>query len=753
MADRDVAKAASAGRVTTVSTTYQDGLSLSWTPSAASKDYWLLGSAIIDGSSTGADVRAKVRDVTAGADLCLCNIEPRDTTDRTAVAFLAKWPSPGSPTSQNFKIQYSTETANTTTAGCAEMVLVAVESHADDEYVETDAETSTTSTSFQDAQTLTFTPATAGEYLIVAYGEVNNNAPSVGQVQLDIDGVASHLLDPLDLSDGTTYFTWFAVRKVSLTAASTIKIQIKSNGSSATRIRRRRILAIRLDTLRDNFDNYTAARGSTTNTSGSPVDAASVTFTAAGSVDYLAIGNVVIDSNSASISTNAVLSMDGAAAALHTREASASGVERAYAALSYAAFAAGSRTVRAQVYSETASVTTGYAWRGVYVLDLRETLLGVPQTYDDDCSFAVAAATGLAGQGVALAAVPFGLVAGASLSGSAILAAALAVSAVASVSADGAAAVNATVGLTAALAAGCGASAEVAAMIALATAGQIATAGGLAFDAAAVLDLIGGAAVAGTADVRVPLMLGAALSASAAARADVDGLVSLATGHDFAEAVSAAVAGLVSIGPAFGLSPGGQVVVNAGFALAAASALAATGHADLAPAVLLGVSPGTASGALAVVDDQVAFATALAHAALGALVIDFGLSLGAAAGVAASTLVHHDGRMLLGLMTGLLADSGLTWDLAVSLEARSGFAALGGLTFDDQVAFAQSLGAAVRLTLFVDGASATVTAQGRTYEIRAQGRQVTITAQPRTAAVEAEARTVVVTPQTRTPEH
>lgn len=372
MADRDVAKNASATRVTTTSATYQDALTLTWTPSAASTDYYLMWSATADYAATVADVQVKFIDSTAPADLCILNREPKDTTDRMTVSGLAKWTSPSSPGSQSFKIQYASEAGST--AGIANMVAWAIEKRTGDEYIETDAQITTTSATHVDAQTLTFTPATQGDYLIVAYGEYLCSALNVGGVRLDVDGVASHNANPMNLSDASNWLPWMAVHKVNLTAVShSIKIQYVSNGSATARIQRRRILAIRLDTLRANSADYTDTRATTTSTTA--VDAASVTFTAAGSVDYFCIGNVLLDGSSTTISVNAQVSMDGAVEGLHTMEpngTAASSVEHPYTALSYSAFASGSRTVKTQVYSETASITTGYKDRGIYVLDLRE---------------------------------------------------------------------------------------------------------------------------------------------------------------------------------------------------------------------------------------------------------------------------------------------------------------------------------------------------------------------------------------------
>lgn len=376
MANRDWIRNQSATRITTASTTYVDALTATGTPTNSSKDFWVICSAIVDHSALTQDVKARLYDSTGAVELCIWNLEPSDTSNRMAVAGLAKWTSPASPVSQSFKLQYAVETSGT--AGIAAMSLNAIESHASDQYIETDAEITTTSATYQDAQTLTFTPATTGDYLIIAYAESATDVSDVG-VRLSVDGAASHTTVPRDMKDTTNYEPYFAVHKVNLTAAShTIKIQYASDNTNTARIRRRRILAIRLDTLKANAANYTEARATTTSTT--PVDAASATFTAVGGINYLAIGNVVLDGNAINISVNAQMDMGGSVVSLHTREATATASEHIYGGMNYSTFAGGSQTIKTQVFSEAVSLTTGYAGRGIYVLDLRDAAAVDPST-------------------------------------------------------------------------------------------------------------------------------------------------------------------------------------------------------------------------------------------------------------------------------------------------------------------------------------------------------------------------------------
>ena len=397
MADRDVAKASSATRVSSTSTTYQDALTLTWTPATGSKDYWIIWSALVDRAVTTNDTLVRLYDSTGAAELSVLNIEPSDTTDVEAVFGMAKWTSPSTPVSQSFILQYAGETG-TTVSGVDDMTIVAIESHASDQYVETLAQQSTSSTSYQDRQTLTFTPAESGDYLIIASAEFTVDATSIGGVRLTVDGVASHGVDPQDQTDATNYIPWVAVHRVTLDASShTIKIQNKSIDGSTAAVRRRRILAIRLDTLRLVSTDYTAGTTSSTDSS-NMVDTALTTFTAEASTDYLVLGNQVLYNNSSSFSTRARIRYGSTNFALTLTEPRASGNQQSYFAVGYGQFTAGSVDARVQYSTETASVTVTAKDRGIYVLDLREAV--GPTTYEESVSEALAIVDAFASHGV-----------------------------------------------------------------------------------------------------------------------------------------------------------------------------------------------------------------------------------------------------------------------------------------------------------------------------------------------------------------
>jgi len=114
-------------------------------------------------------------------------------------------------------------------------------------YAETDTESTTKSTSYQEKAALTFMPESAGAYLIVGTAELRGSSSSYSVLaRLTVDGVSCADLTAEPEETGI-YINHFATQKiVNLTAAShTIKLQYRSESTNASAYARRaRILAI-----------------------------------------------------------------------------------------------------------------------------------------------------------------------------------------------------------------------------------------------------------------------------------------------------------------------------------------------------------------------------------------------------------------------------------------------------------------------------------------------------------------------------
>ncbi len=186
-------------RQTTTSTTYSDVVSLTFTP-APSTDYYLLWSAIFDSSVTTDNNRHRLRDDTAGANLANPNHRSQNTSEKMSVGGIAKWTSGGAPGSQTFSIEHLSEVSGTVT-GTSDAQMIAIRKETGDEYAESTSTSSTTSSTLSDKTTLTFTPASAGDYLILVSAELSGFISSSpfharGRCLLDVGG--TQYLDTVD---------------------------------------------------------------------------------------------------------------------------------------------------------------------------------------------------------------------------------------------------------------------------------------------------------------------------------------------------------------------------------------------------------------------------------------------------------------------------------------------------------------------------------------------------------------------------
>lgn len=148
----------------------------------------------------------------------------------------------------NFLLKCSMSSTSFVGVRNAKIVIFVLESA--DQYDERNAETSTTSTGENDVTdvSLTFTPATTGDYLILWCGEMNNSSTTVkGNVFLDVDG--SNHADVRVESDATAQWYWVGgIKFINLSNAShTIKLQMgNESGAGTLKIRNARVFALRL---------------------------------------------------------------------------------------------------------------------------------------------------------------------------------------------------------------------------------------------------------------------------------------------------------------------------------------------------------------------------------------------------------------------------------------------------------------------------------------------------------------------------
>jgi hypothetical protein len=215
-------------------------------------------------------------------------------------------------------------------------------------YVESEAESYSKSSSYQDKATLTFTPESAGSYLIIGTAELRGSSSSYSVLaRLTVDGTSYAELTGEPEETGI-YVNHFATSKmVNLTAAShTIKLQYRSESTSASAYARRaRILAIPLSS----YETQEAAGAQTvSSTYGSYQDVVSRSFSVGADGEYLLVSSAEFNSLSSSQSIRVRALIDGANLGETLSEAKDTSDYLDYFSVAVRDLSAGSHTLKVQ---------------------------------------------------------------------------------------------------------------------------------------------------------------------------------------------------------------------------------------------------------------------------------------------------------------------------------------------------------------------------------------------------------------------
>ena len=214
----------------TTSITYQDKVSVSFTPQVTA-DFVIIATAEVQGSSTSYQAKARLTVDSATHQELAYRV--KDPTDWYPFNGLKRLTLTGG-TNYEIKIQFCTNNAvGTASIRNARLLILSVQS----EYAESEGLSTTTSTSWQDKATLTFTPPSNGDYLVIATANYRGSSTSYDvYVQLTQDGttITSSNGRP---GSGTTanYYTFGVMRKVTLDASQhSFTIQYRSSSASGT---------------------------------------------------------------------------------------------------------------------------------------------------------------------------------------------------------------------------------------------------------------------------------------------------------------------------------------------------------------------------------------------------------------------------------------------------------------------------------------------------------------------------------------
>jgi hypothetical protein len=345
---------------------------LTFTPDANS-DYFLFGMAVLDNSTTSSDTRAKLENNAGTAIAMDVTWEPQDTTDNITVFGFARESFGASPTSQSYRIDYNSE-VGTATAGIQNARLLALKKDTADQFAETTAEANTTSSTFSNTQQLIFTPATAGDYLLLASAEyqVDVAGADIG-IRMEHSGTAYSEMQTTT-QDTTTWRTWGCVIRKNLAASSqTINLQFQSEDNVSTvSIRNRRLMAIRLSTLDNNYYAESLTRSSVASTT--VTDKTTLTQTTQ-AVNHLSFWTGILDDSSNSSSSLFRAELDAVDEVVSDEEPNENSDEWSHVVFRVHNLSGASHTWKTQFNSEGAN-STGIDESVIAVLQLDATPVG-----------------------------------------------------------------------------------------------------------------------------------------------------------------------------------------------------------------------------------------------------------------------------------------------------------------------------------------------------------------------------------------
>lgn len=288
MAARQHHAASAAARTTTTSDTPQVKVQLQFTPDANST-YFILAFAIYDGTGTTSDgVYADLYHADSTTIIGASDHSPLATSDRNPFFAMARLQAGASPTQQTYQIRWNSWAGGA--AGCSDALIVAIKADAADQWAESLANATSISTTPAAKVSLSFTPASAGEYVILGAASLGlNGASQQHGVEIWDGGTSYSKVDGFRprWSDDSVQYAGL-VKTDSLSGAQSWSLRHWSKVSGTTvDIRNATLLALRADA----FEAVLGARNATAATvSGTtPTTHSSVTGTVA-SVAHLVLG-------------------------------------------------------------------------------------------------------------------------------------------------------------------------------------------------------------------------------------------------------------------------------------------------------------------------------------------------------------------------------------------------------------------------------------------------------------------------------
>jgi hypothetical protein len=301
---------------TTTSATDQTKVTLTFTPNA-DKKYVYIWSGQIQASSTSADVRVNLKN--GSTVIAQGNIEDKDTTDFHPVSGIVVEEFGASPSSVTLTLNYSAESGNT--AEIREARIIALELTDNDVYVANTADQTNTTTAFSTAVTLNWTPASAGDYVLLGSTEYRFNA--AGEVITKIVHASTDYgVTTARRQDNTNYHPGLhTVYLSNLSGPQTATLQWARSATTAgtANSRNAHLLALRVDGFPGAWENSSRARSTTTsNAFQTKADTGATTVVTQAPV--LIIGTAVRDHNATNNSAITIISENSTALVAETSQ-------------------------------------------------------------------------------------------------------------------------------------------------------------------------------------------------------------------------------------------------------------------------------------------------------------------------------------------------------------------------------------------------------------------------------------------------
>jgi len=354
----------------TTSSTPQVKAILTFTPDA-NATYWLIASGAFVCTATAGHAIIAVHHVNAALDLLLQGgqvkeaASPLDWIPCFGIARLSFGTAPGE---QSIEVRYASENDGDATR-IRDARLLVIKADAADQFAASDDEWQTSSTSWQDKTTLTFTP-TAGDYLVIG-----NAAMAMDANNAAMRGRLNHATASVTYGDRVWYardawwFQPFAVmEKLSLAASSqTFTLQFRSNSGTLCFYRDARILALRLSAFAGHA--FISNQMVQTTTSASDTDVLTLTHTpAAGMHAIIAIGS--FNTASTTVSGYLTFARDGSNQAEFVREGVNAAAYLHAGVAQRQTLAASPTSWKWRARAETAGITVNVANLAIAVLQL-----------------------------------------------------------------------------------------------------------------------------------------------------------------------------------------------------------------------------------------------------------------------------------------------------------------------------------------------------------------------------------------------